>query len=120
MSRYNDSRRFLKLLNFLYQFVVFAVILTVTQAGVAPVSYASVAGHGLGVGPIGPGGVYIGGPARPLAPIAPAVSFAPGPGPFGYGVKAVAPEEGVDYYVSAINIYIKKRVIINILLESNY
>lgn len=62
----------------------------------APVSYASLAGHGLGAGVAAPG-VYLGGPVGPIP--APALPF--GAGPFGYAGKAAG--EGVDYYVSFNN-----------------
>ncbi|GJQ77193.1 hypothetical protein Trydic_g9492 [Trypoxylus dichotomus] len=77
----------------LFEVAVLVAILSVTQAGLAPVSYASVAGHGLGVGVTAPG-VYLGGAVRPVGPAFPLVA-----GPLGYaGKTAVAAAEGVDYY----------------------
>ncbi|GJQ77184.1 hypothetical protein Trydic_g15425 [Trypoxylus dichotomus] len=77
----------------LFEVAVLVAILSVTQAGLAPVSYASVAGHGLGVGVTAPG-VYLGGAVRPVGPAFPLVA-----GPLGYaGKAAVAAAEGVDYY----------------------
>ncbi|KAI4464335.1 structural contituent of cuticle [Holotrichia oblita] len=77
----------------LFKIAVFVAIISVTQAGFAPASYASVAGHNFGGGVVPPG-VYLGGAIRPVGPAYPFVG-----GPLGYGGKgAIAAAEGVDYY----------------------